>query len=184
MFIYVSSRQSLLEFELIKGLIRHNDGKGNVYIQQLLNELKNKLAIDELSKKYPNYFLDQNLDWEVRYEIAMKSLEHELINQSGRYTFDVIQYLFAYLMLPQEFRYLFFFMRGFPIEEGVFESVDMDKIWSCSYEIFNLDEDIYESYLLDRGNAELIFKLKDGCKLFNVNNEDDLIYVLQVTKTY
>ena len=185
MFLFMSSKDALEEFgHLRNDILKGKDDRVKSIIRLLLAELQSKVATDDLVLKYRDCFSASVVNWEMEYDIAMQILQYEITDQPGRYLFEIINYLFSYLMSPLAFKGLFFLMHGFPIEAG---KIDLTKIEHCersNYVIYSLEEDPYESYILTSDEFENALASVNKISEMDICSTGRDLCVLQIQKTY
>jgi hypothetical protein len=185
MFFFRNLESSLIEFERLKKMVNNRlDGEVLALIQKMLVEIEDKSAIDRLSQKYPEHFANADDNWYMDHEIAIKVLEYELNHRSGRYSFEIVHYLFSYFMSSLELRPSYFLMHGYPIDLRVTDLTAIESLDKSDYIISSLEEDRYENYILNCD--ELDRALLGDLKFYERRgvHAEKTVCILQVVKSY
>src|SRR4051812_19115077 len=128
-FLFIGTRDSLNEFERIrKTIFKEKDDIVRSLIKALMEELRNRNYIVDLSLKYPDYFSASVVGWEMEYEIALKVLQYENDAPITKYKFELVNYLFSYLLSRPEVRSSFFLMRGLPLNQEEIDLTNIDEL--------------------------------------------------------
>lgn len=145
-----SKKDQLDKFELLRDIIKLKKATNEVVaiVTEMLDSINDRQEIDLLSHKYNVHFSSSAISWQMEYDIASKILAKEVNSEKLTYVYELINYCFYFLLLPQSFRSTFFLLHGMTVSRDIPEWNNLtDKVRNKRYVIYKGGQELLSSYI-------------------------------------
>jgi len=181
-FFYICSEENLIKFETYKKdcLKTNKESKLIQIVSSLSTKILEKEKIDKVLSLHPELFVKKSLDWKMEYSIAKEIIRLEEASLTTEYSFELINYIFSFLLNHPLLENLFFLMHGIPINENLPFTFNKGR----KYTVFKRGQELCDYFLFYRkdldNNVKYILDEMYSNFFMEERTFDDDIYIFQV----